>query len=209
MEQRKSRFIGIDLAKKSMEVCILCDGKPAIRSSYKTDTSGRTRFCANLQATDTVAMEACALAFVLSRQVEQDVGCWIIVLNPGKLAMIWQSTRKTDKVDARKLASLVQRYPEDELPVVAVPDEREEMMHTFVSMKHYLVTIRTSLLNRLHALYVQAGITSANKCDLDSGAARERMATRLNGYLAQFAAVIGRELGVTEQETRCIISSRH
>ena len=28
----------------------------------------------------------------------------------------------------------------------------------------------------------------------------ERMATRLNGYLAQFAAVIGRELGVTEQE---------
>lgn len=200
MEQRKSRFVGIDLAKRSMEVCILCDGKPAIRSNYKTDAPGRTRLCTSLQATDTVAMEACALAFVLSRQVKQDVGCPVIVLNPGKLAMIWQSTRKTDKEDARKLASLIQRYPEQELPVVTVPDEREEKMRTFVSMKHYLVTIRTSLLNRLHALYVQAGITSVNKGDLDSGAARERMATHLNGYLAQFAVVIGRELGVTEQE---------
>ena len=99
MEQRKSRFVGIDLAKKSMEVCILCDGKPAIRSSYKTDASGRTRLCASLYTTGTVAMEACALAFVLSRQIKQDVGCRVIVLNPGKLAMIWQSTRKTDKED--------------------------------------------------------------------------------------------------------------
>ena len=119
------------------------------------------------------------------------------MLNPGKLAMIWQSTRKTDKEDAHKLASLVQRYPEDELPVVTVPDEREEKMRTFVSMKHYLVTIRTSLLNRMHALYMQAGITSANKCDLDSGSTQERMATRLDEYLAQYAAIIGRKLGVT------------
>jgi transposase len=200
MEQGKSRFVGIDLAKKSMELCILCDGQAAVRLSYKTDAGGRARLCANLRASDTVAIEACALAFVLARQLERDVGCHVLVLNPGKLAIIWQSTRKTDKEDARKLALLIQRYPEEELPVVSVPDEREDMMRSLVSMKHYLVTLRTSMVNRLHALYVQAGMTFVKKSDLASSAARLRMAVRLEGYLARFAAAIERELSVTEQE---------
>jgi len=95
---------------------------------------------------------------------------------------------------------LIQRYPEDELPVVAVPDEREDKMRSLVSMKHYLVTLRTSMVNRLHALYVQAGMTFVKKSDLASSAARLRMAARLDGYLARFAAAIERELSVTEQE---------
>lgn len=92
------------LVKKSMELCILYEGKAAVRSSYKTDAGGRARLCANLEASDTVAIEACALAFVLARRLERDAGCHVLVLNPGKLAIIWQSTRKTDKEDARKLA---------------------------------------------------------------------------------------------------------
>lgn len=31
---------------------------------------------------------------------------------------------------------LIQRYPEDKLPIVAVPDEREDTMRSLVSMKH-------------------------------------------------------------------------
>jgi transposase len=200
MEQGKGRFVGMDLAKRSMEVCLLEEGKAAVRSNYTTDAAGRARLGKSLQSNDTVAVEACALAFVLARQLKREVGCKVLVLNPGKLAVIWQSTRKTDKEDARKLASLVQRYPEEELPVVAVPDEREEQMRSTVSMKHYLVTLRTSLLNRLHTLYVQAGMTFVKKSELDSVAARERMGSRLDGFLARFAAVIGRELAATEEE---------
>jgi transposase len=145
-------------------------------------------------------VEACALAFVLARQIERDVGCRVHVLNPGKLAVIWQSTRRTDKEDAYKLASLIQRYREDELPVVAVPDEREERMRSYVSMKHCLVKLRTSLLNRLHTTYVQAGLAFVKKSELASTAARERMAGQLSGYLARFAVMIEKELVVTEEQ---------
>ena len=65
MEQDKGRFIGIDLAKKSREVCILEEGKAVLRSSYKTDAAGRARLGKSLQSGDTVAVEACALAFVV------------------------------------------------------------------------------------------------------------------------------------------------
>jgi len=71
---------------------------------------------------------------------------------------------------------LIQRYPEDELPIVNVPDERDEAMRSVVSIKHYLMVFRTSLLNRLHALYVQGGITFVKKSEVSSCAARERMA---------------------------------
>lgn len=182
MEQEIRRFVGIDLAKKSMEVCILAEGKAALRSSFKTDAPGRTRLAEKLNETDTVAVEACSLAFVLARQLERDVGCRVHVLNPGKLV------------------SLIQRYPENELPIVSVPDEHEEAMRSVVSIKHYLVVLRTSLLNRLHALYVQGGMTFVKKSELDSGAARERMAGQLDGRLARFAAVLGKELEVTEEQ---------
>jgi transposase len=198
MEPKRGRFVGVDLAKRSMEVCFLSEDGAVERRSYRTDDEGRQRLGAALRKNDCVAVEACSLAFVLSRQLEREVGCRVYILNPGKLAVIWQSTRKTDKEDSYKLASLIQRFREDELPIVAVPTEREEKMRGSVSMKHYLVKLRTSLLNRLHAIYVQAGMTFVKKSDISTKKARQRMAGRLDGQLERFAAIIAVQLDVTE-----------
>jgi transposase len=70
--------------------------------------------------------------------------------------MIWQSTKKTDKEDALKIAKFIQRYPEEELPLVSLPTEQEEELRQLISMKQFLVKMRTALINRLHALYVLA-----------------------------------------------------
>jgi len=204
MEQKKGRFVGVDLAKRSMEVCFLAHDGTAERRSYRTDDDGRRRLGSALRKSDRVAVEACSLAFVLSRQLEREVGCRVSILNPGKLAVIWQSTRKTDKEDAYKLASLIQRFRADELPIVAVPTEREEKLRGVVSMKHYLVKLRTSLLNRLHAIYVQAGMTFVKKSDLATAKTRQKMALHLSGQLERFAAIIGAELGVTEGQLASI-----
>jgi hypothetical protein len=41
-------------------------------------------------------MEVCTYAFLLARYLQAAVGCVVYILNPGKLRMIWQSTKKTD-----------------------------------------------------------------------------------------------------------------
>ncbi|EMM72364.1 transposase domain protein [Leptospira weilii str. 2006001855] len=41
-------------------------------------------------------------------------GIQVIVLNPGDLATIYQSLKKTDKEDSLKIARLIQRYPKEE-----------------------------------------------------------------------------------------------
>jgi hypothetical protein len=53
---------------------------------------------------DRVAIECCALGFWLARELIAKVGCDVLVLNAGQLAIIYKSTRKTDLNDAEKLA---------------------------------------------------------------------------------------------------------
>jgi hypothetical protein len=60
------RYVGIDLAKKSMEVCILEEGV-ITRHGMKTDRAGRRRLLRILRKTDTVGMELDGTKFRLLR----------------------------------------------------------------------------------------------------------------------------------------------
>jgi transposase len=65
------------------------------------------------------------LAFIMAKEIVAQVGCEVVVLNPGKLALIYGSMKKTDKEDSLKLARLVQKYDNSELPTVSVPSDQE------------------------------------------------------------------------------------
>jgi transposase len=197
----EQRYVGLDLAKRTMEVCILCEGQEAQRySSVSTSERGRKRLAGMLRKEDTVGMEACAYAFLLARYLRQEVGCTVYILNPGKLAMIWKSTRKTDKEDARKIASFIQRYPYEELPLVMLPTEEEEQLRSLVSMKTFVTKLRTQAVNRLHAVYVRAGITEMKRSDLANEQKRQKQMSRLAEHLRFFAQVIEKEIQVFEQQ---------
>ena len=197
------RYVGLDLAKRTMEVCIVQDGEAGVRrvSGMKTDGKGRERLARLLGESDVVGMEAGGYAFLLARYLKAEVGCTVYILNPGKLRMIWQSTKKTDKEDALKIAKFIQRYPEEELPLVSLPTEGEEELRQLIAMKQSLVKSRTRLINRLHALYVQAGETRLKKKDLCAAASREEMNVLLqNNTHKLIAESIERELEVVERE---------
>ena len=63
-----------------------------------------------------------------------------------------------------------------------------------------LVKSRTALVNRLHALYVQAGETGLKKKDLAAAGSREKLKPLLRGTLGMIAESIERELEVVETE---------
>jgi transposase len=202
MEAEK-RYVGLDLAKRTMEVCVVQDGTSGVEraSGMKTDGKGRERLARRLRKSDVVGMEACAYAFLLARYLQREAGCTVYILNPGKLRMIWQSTKKTDKEDALKIAKFIQRYPAEELPLVSLPTEGEEELRQLVSMKQFLVKTRTALINRLRALYALAGETGLKKKDLARGARREMLrGLPRNGALMLIGESIERELGVVEEE---------
>jgi transposase len=68
-----------------------------------------------------------------------------------------------------KRGKFIQRYSEEELPLVSLPTEQEEGLRQLISMKQFLVKTRTALINRLHGLYVQAGETRLKKKEVGTG----------------------------------------
>jgi hypothetical protein len=53
MKMEEKRYVGVDLAKRTMEVCILCDGqKPRRYSGVSTGEAGRRRLTGMLRRTD-------------------------------------------------------------------------------------------------------------------------------------------------------------
>jgi hypothetical protein len=74
----------------------MSDGEKTRSWNCKTDTIGRKNLYTQLTRDDIVGIEACALAFVIAREIKQKTEADVWVLNPGKLAIIYRSTKKTD-----------------------------------------------------------------------------------------------------------------
>ena len=175
MEEKNKRFVGIDLGKRTMEVRIMKSNGDIVKSwNGKTDTIGRTKLYKQLTAGDLVALEACSLAFVIAREIEERTGAEVVVLHPARLPIIYRSLKKTDSEDAVKLARLILRNPKDELPVVPLPQETELEMRALVHEMGFLSDQRVRFVNRLHAIFVRHGITTLKKSNLKTQKMREK-----------------------------------
>lgn len=205
MEETKTRVVGIDLAKRTYVAHAIEDGQPKDQVwNGKTDDVGLRKLCSRLRPGDRVGMEACAFAFHVAKVIHRQVGCHVVVLNAGDLAVIYKSVKKTDLEDAGKLAKLLYRNPDEELPVVAQPSEQEELRRSIVSEQSSKKRARTMLINRLHSLFVKQGIVTIKKADLATASARAHHTSALTGWTAGEAKRIEEELTVVERHIELI-----
>jgi transposase len=187
----KGRYVGIDLGKRTWEMAVITrtgklrrDGNPAekvTRFHGRTAAEGRLGLYAKLEAGDKVALETGNLAFIMAKELGKTAGCTTRVPNPSKLAVTCASTKKTDREDAMKLAQPVCGLPDSRLPTVAVPSDRETERRKLVSGDRREQTNRTQAVNRLHGLFVHAGITTVVKKDLATDGNRRKAVEMLEG----------------------------
>jgi len=199
MEEAMTRVVGIDLAKRSYVAHAIDPAKDkAVIWDGKTDQKGIEKLCAKLRPTDRVGIECCSYAFYLVKVLTAKVGCRVLVLNAGDLAIIYKSVKKTDLEDAGKLAWLLEKMSDDELPVVTPPSEKEEHRRALVSELGSKKKARTVLINRLHSLFVRHGIVTVGKEDLRTADHREAQIVNLAGYTASEAKRVQAELILLE-----------
>lgn len=200
MEDTKPRVVGIDLAKRTYVAHGVDPSKnKALVWDGKTDITGVERLCAKLKPTDRVGMEGCAFAFHLAKVLKLRVGCQVLVLNAGDLAVIYKSVKKTDLEDAGKLAWLLNRFPDEELPVITLPTEQEEHRRAMVSELRSKKQARTALINRLHSLFVRQGIVTVGNEDLRTVEHRQNNLGCLTGYTQSEVQRIQEELNLVEK----------
>jgi transposase len=194
-----ARYVGIDLAKRSMEVCIL-DGDAIERHGLTTDEKGRRILVRLLRSGDVVGYEVCRYGNRLARLLQKEVGCTVIALNPGDLWIIWKSRKKTDKEDALKIAKYLRETPEEEQCRIPLPSEEEEAFRSDISMKEYVKRERVAAINRLHALYGQVGIISVTKKDLKDEKGRAARHGELPEELQGYAGLLEEQLKLFERQ---------
>lgn len=199
MEQK--RFVGIDLGKRTYEMKIIGINSKVTGTNGQTNPSGRKLLYRKLLATDRVAIEVCSLGMVMAKEIQKEVGCEVVLLNPSQLVLIYRSLKKNDKEDALKLARLVQKYKNEELPKVELPTEHEENLRQILTEIRQLKNDRTKEINRLHAIFVECGITGIKKKDLATIDNRIKCIKMLKGIALAQAERILKKLELVETQT--------
>ncbi|EMF33584.1 IS110 family transposase, partial [Leptospira interrogans] len=224
MESQEVKYVGVDCGKKSIEVVRINSENSLERRQFSTTESGINNLLQWLTLNDIVGLDflaslransnRCFLAISLtmnrsigsqSFRIAKSIlnkGIQVIVLNPGDLATIYQSLKKTDKEDSLKIARLIQRFPIEELPVVPIPNDEEEDNRRLCTEQENWTRQLTQSKNRLHSLFTQAGLTHITKKHLRTKANREISVALLPSRYQKEAERILKVLDLVEQNLK-------
>jgi transposase len=148
------RYLGVDLHSNSMTVCYLTkSGKEELRTY---SLSALAEFQKSLRRSDQVAVEATGNTRWFVGQIKERVGR-VVIVNPNQFEVIRKSVKKTDRHDARALAQFLSK---DLLPEARLKDERAAQINSLAETRDKLVKLRTTFVNKLHALHRGRGINS-------------------------------------------------
>ena len=144
------KYVGIDLHKQSITLCVV--------DRERTVLQTRRFLCADIARIDAffatlgpfqVVVEATASYEWLLQHIEP-LAQRIVLAHPGKLRIIAESTRKSDKLDARLLAEFLAL---DMIPEAYRPTPRQREHRALVRQRQFLQKERTQLRNKIRRIF--------------------------------------------------------
>jgi transposase len=141
------RAIGLDVHRDFCVVAVCEDGVVRSAGRVASTPEGIATLAVSLLASDRVALEVTGSAWEVARLLEPHVDR-VVVVSPDDTGIV-QARAKTDRLDARALATLLSR---GELESVWMPDERCRVMRRRLARREQLVRARTRSKNEIYAV---------------------------------------------------------
>jgi transposase len=141
------RAIGLDVHRDFCVVAICEDGVVRSAGRVPSTPEGLRTLAESLLPTDRVALEVTGSCWEVARILDPHVER-VVVVSPDDTG-ITSARAKTDKLDARTLASLLWK---GELEAVWMPDERCRVLRRRLARREQLVRSRTRAKNEIHAV---------------------------------------------------------
>lgn len=143
------KYVGIDLHKQSITVCVVDQDRTVLqtRRFACADTARIDAFFRALGPFQAV-VEATASYEWLWQRLEP-LAQRLVLAHPGKLRVIAESTRKSDKLDARVLAEFLAL---DMIPAAYRPTPRQRAHRALVRHRQFLQKERTQLRNKVRRI---------------------------------------------------------
>jgi transposase len=137
--------VGIDVGDQNSAYCVLdAAGDILSDGTVRTSESGFSQHFQSMSRCR-IALETGTHSPWVSRLL-QSYGHDVIVANARQVRLIYESDRKNDKVDARKLARLA-RIDKDLLHPIRHRSEKAQVDLTMLRARNTLVQVRTKLIN--------------------------------------------------------------
>jgi transposase len=188
-------YVGLDVHYRSTAVCILnANGKVVKQVSVRGAWPKMIRVLDDIERPFSVCYEA-SCGYGALHDVLRDLAKRVVVAHPGQLRLIFRSKRKNDRVDAKKLATLLFL---DQVPPVYVPSVGVRSWRSFIEFRHRLVAKRTRVKNGLRSLLRGHGIVQPSGRRLWAGKGRAWLA---KVALPDDAAALQRDLLLEELGT--------
>jgi len=147
--------IGIDLGDVWSHYCTLNeDGEVVDRGRFRTTPSGVEKWFTDLPKAR-IAMEAGTHSIWVSEQL-QEMGHEVIVANVRELRAISHSDRKSDTVDAEKIARYARLDPKILRPISHRTVAQQEAL-TLIRARNLMVRLRTAAVNSVRGLAKPCG----------------------------------------------------
>lgn len=196
-------YIGCDQHKQFCQLAVLNESGTLMEEKkfYHSDRQVLHDYFASLPAGSQMAIEASGFESWLA-DFAQELGIQVHLSHPLKTRAIAEAKIKTDKVDARTLAKLLQT---DFLPPAYLAPSEIRRRRYFLRFRLCLNRYRSSVKNRVHSLLHHLGIHAPEVSDLfgvrgrqflDSLELDEGYREALHGYLAL--------LDMTEDRINCL-----
>ena len=176
--------VGIDLHKYYMQVAVLdMDGDLIRETKIHNDTNHHAlgKLLDGLEPDTRIVLESSSVWYGVYRHI-QEAGFDVTLSNPVQTKAITYAKIKTDKRDAKTLAELLRL---DCIPACHVPSPEEMEQRALARHRKYLVKLRVSLKNKIHAILLMenmrtkhTGFSSKHRFEL-----RQLGNYRINSYL--------------------------
>ena len=145
------RYVGVDLHKRSFQVCYWSKGKTEQRE-FRVSKTGIKLFQESLKKQDKVGIEATGNARYLAGEIEKTVK-EVKLINPWQFKVISRSVKKTDERDAETIAKYMSKGL---IPEVRMRSKEQQQVSSLITTRDKLVKLRSTLKNKIH------GILNAN-----------------------------------------------
>ncbi len=150
-------FLGIDLHTNCFTCCYLDPVGSKRLETFELNTDGLARFTATLTLDTHVLVEATINTFAFVERFQQHVA-QVVIANTHKLKIISFTDKKTDKVDAEKLARVIKTQVlsgEQQASSVMIPSHLVQNLRSLFSTYQLLRKQITATKNRIHSLLTQ------------------------------------------------------
>ena len=150
-------FLGIDLHTNCFTCCYLDEGGAKRLETFDISVAGFERFFTTLTSETYVLVEATINTFAFVERFQARVAL-VVIANTHKLQIISFTDKKTDKVDAEKLARVIKTQVlsgESLASPVMIPSHLVQNLRSLFSTYQLLRKEITMVKNRIHSLLSQ------------------------------------------------------